>query len=142
MKRLVILTVLALCLAGCGENADSSSPEISSSGTVSEQSYDYVQISQEEASEIMKAETCIILDVRTQEEFSQGHIPGAICIPNEEITTDPPAGLPDKDALILVYCRSGRRSKEAAAKLAAMGYTDIREFGGIITWTGEVTEAE
>lgn len=142
MKRLILLTALALCLAGCADSESSSTPEVSSAGAASEQSSDYLQISQEEAAEIMKSQTCIILDVRTQEEFSQGHIPGAICIPNEEIISDPPADLPDKDALILVYCRSGRRSKEAAAKLAAMGYTDIREFGGIITWTGEVTEAE
>ena len=80
----------------------------------------------------------IILDVRTQEEYDEGHIPGAICIPNETIGDQPPALLPDKDQLIFVYCRSGNRSKQASAKLAALGYTNIKEFGGIIDWTGEI----
>lgn len=98
-------------------------------------------ISQTEAAEIMKTETdYILLDVRTQAEFQEGHIPGAICIPNETIEDKEPSQLPDKSRLILVYCRSGRRSKEAALKLAAMGYTNIMEFGGIIDWTGEVVK--
>ena len=73
---------------------------------------------------------------RTQEEFDEKHILNAICIPNETIGTEPPAELPDKEQLILVYCRSGNRSKQASEKLAAMGYTNIKEFGGINTWTG------
>jgi rhodanese-related sulfurtransferase len=80
-----------------------------------------------------------IIDVRREDEFSQGHIPGAICIPNESINYDMPEELPDPDQMLLVYCRSGRRSKEAAQKLADMGYTNVLEFGGIITWTGSVT---
>ena len=79
----------------------------------------------------------IILDVRTPQEFSDKHIPGAINIPNEEIGTEEISGLPDKDQLILVYCRSGNRSKQAAKKLAALGYTNVVEFGGIIDWPGE-----
>ncbi len=99
----------------------------------------YVCISQEEAKELMETETnYIILDVRTQEEYDSGHIPGAICIPNETIGTEPPVELPDKEQLILIYCRSGNRSKQASEKLAKMGYTNIKEFGGINTWTGEV----
>ena len=97
----------------------------------------YECISQEEAHALMEDGTdCIILDVRTQEEYDEKHILNAICIPNETIGTEPPAELPDKEQLILVYCRSGNRSKQASEKLAAMGYTNIKEFGGINTWTG------
>ena len=82
----------------------------------------------------------IILDVRRADEFAAGHIPGAINIANEDIQSDPPAALPDRDSLIYIYCRSGNRSKQAAAKLAAMGYTHIIEFGGILDWTGELEQ--
>lgn len=81
----------------------------------------------------------IIVDVRRQDEYDAGHIPGAILIPNESIDTTRPKELPDLDQIILIYCRSGRRSKEASEKLCKMGYTKIYEFGGIITWTGETT---
>ena len=84
----------------------------------------------------------IIVDVRRQDEYDEGHIPGAILIPNESITDKKPSELPDLDQIILVYCRSGRRSKEAAQKLADMGYTNIYEFGGIIDWTGETVMNE
>lgn len=82
-----------------------------------------------------------IVDVRTEEEYAGGHIPGAICIPVETITQAPPE-LPDYDRTILVYCRSGRRSVQAAQKLASCGYTDVREFGGIIDWPGETVTEE
>ncbi|MBE5774624.1 MAG: rhodanese-like domain-containing protein [Clostridiales bacterium] len=98
----------------------------------------YTQISQEEATQIMDEETdYIIVDVRTQEEYDEAHIPGAINIANEDIGADENTELPNKDQMLLVYCRSGRRSKEAAAKLAALGYTNVYEFGGIMTWTGK-----
>ena len=98
----------------------------------------YRSITQDEARRIMaENKDCVILDVRRRDEYESGHIPGAICIPNEEILTEPPVGLPDKNAVILVYCRSGRRSKEASQKLFDMGYTGIFEFGGILDWTGE-----
>lgn len=105
----------------------------------------YQQITQEEAARILDGEAgFILLDVRTEEEYDEGHIPGAVNLPNEDIAAEEPELLPDRDQMILVYCRSGRRSKEAAAKLAAMGYTQVLEFGGIMDWTGEVisTEAE
>ena len=99
----------------------------------------YEQISQDEARMLMaEAEDRIILDVRTKEEFAGGHIPGAICVPNESIGNEMPKELPDKDQLILVYCRSGNRSKQAAEKLAKLGYTNIKEFGGINTWNGYI----
>ena len=99
----------------------------------------YTQIPQELAKEMMRADgSLVVVDVRTQDEYAEGHIPGAICVPNESIVDAQPAELPDLDQTILVYCRSGRRSKEAAQKLADMGYTEVFEFGGIIDWTGEV----
>ena len=92
----------------------------------------------EEAVTMMQEESdYIILDVRTSEEYSEKHIPGAINIPNETIGSEDIPELPDKDQLILVYCRSGNRSKQAAAKLVKLGYTNIVEFGGINDWTGE-----
>lgn len=99
-----------------------------------------MNISQETAKEIMDTKECIILDVRTPEEFAEGHIPGAILIPDYEIAEKAPNILTDKDALILVYCRSGRRSKNAANQLVDMGYTNIKEFGGIIDWPYETTK--
>lgn len=100
---------------------------------------DYRQITMDEAVAMMESETgYIILDVRTVSEYESGHIPGAICIPNETIGTAEIPELPDKDQLILVYCRSGNRSKQASTKLAALGYTNIVEFGGINTWPGKV----
>ena len=98
----------------------------------------YVNITAEEAKQIMDSEEgYIILDVRTQEEYNQGHIPGAIVISHEEITEKAAEVLTDKDQLILVYCRSGRRSKIAAEALAELGYTNIKEFGGITDWPYE-----
>ena len=84
----------------------------------------------------------IILDVRRTDEFAAGHIPGAINVANESIGTDEIPELPNKDQLILVYCRSGRRSKEVAKKLVKLGYTNIVEFGGILDWTGETVTGQ
>ena len=95
----------------------------------------YEQIGGAEAKELMDSESgYIIIDARTQEEYDEGHIPGAILIPEYEIADRAEKELPDKDQLILVYCRSGRRSKIAAQSLADMGYTNVKEFGGIIDW--------
>ena len=99
----------------------------------------YTKISQDQAKAMMEKEDGhIIVDVRRQDEFETGHIPGAICIPNESIGTEQPEELPDLDQIILVYCRSGNRSKQASQKLFDMGYTNVYEFGGIIDWTGEI----
>ena len=97
----------------------------------------YAQITQDEAKRMMQEEDCVIVDVRRTDEYAAGHIPGAICIPNETIGEEAPPELPDKAQLILVYCRSGNRSRQAAGKLAKLGYTNIVEFGGINSWTGE-----
>ena len=136
MKRLtrillpaVIALTAVLILTGCGSSADDKTAGDKKT---------YRQVSSEKAAAMMEEEeNYIILDVRTQEEYETAHIPGAICIPNETIGTDDIPELPDKDQLILVYCRSGNRSKQASEKLAKQGYTNIVEFGGINSWTGE-----
>lgn len=103
----------------------------------------YVQISQEQALQMMESGDALkIVDVRTEEEYKAGHIPGAILIPNESIGTERPEELPDLNETILVYCRSGRRSVEAAKKLGMMGYRNVYEFGGILTWKGETVKEE
>ena len=125
MKRILILLLSLLSLTGCAapkRTADS-----------------YRQISMQEAMDMMEKEkNYIILDVRTVAEYESGHIPGAICVPNETIGTEKIPELPDKDQLILVYCRSGNRSKQASEKLVKLGYTNIVEFGGIRDWKGEI----
>ena len=103
----------------------------------------YTRISQEEAKKMERDDGHVIVDVRRQDEFEAGHIPGAICIPSEEIGSEQPEELPDLDQVILVYCRSGNRSRQAAQKLFVIGYTNVYEFGGINDWTGEiVTDAD
>ena len=101
----------------------------------------YDQISGAEAKALMDSESgYIIIDARTQEEYDQGHIPGAILIPEYEIADRAEKELPDKNQLILVYCRSGRRSKIAAEELVKLGYTNVKEFGGIIDWEYEIVK--
>ena len=101
----------------------------------------YKQITQAEAKAIMDSGAeCVIIDARTEEEFAQGHIPGAILIPEYEIASRAEAELPDKNALILVYCRSGRRSKIASEELVKLGYTNVQEFGGILDWIYDVVK--
>ena len=101
----------------------------------------YYQISGAEAKELMDSESgYIIIDARTQSEYDEGHIPGAILIPEYEIADRVEKELPDKDQLILVYCRSGRRSKIAAEELVKLGYTNVKEFGGIIDWEYEIVK--
>ena len=124
MKKLMSLFLSALMLTGCAG--------------AGKQTNTYRRISMDEAVTMMEQETgYIILDVRRPDEYAAGHIPNAINVANESIGTSEIAELPDKNQLILVYCRSGRRSKEAAEKLVKLGYTNIVEFGGIIDWKGE-----
>ena len=128
MRRIVsLIFVLALLLTGCG---DTSSAEKNT----------YEQITQEAAKEMMDTmDDAIVLDVREQDEFDAGHIPGAILLPVGTITAGTAAAvIPEKDTLVLVYCRSGNRSKTASSALAELGYTNIYEFGGINTWPYEV----
>ena len=123
MKLFMAALGAILLLTGCGGNKAPA----------------YRQVTPAEAIRLMESEVdFIVLDVRTQAEYDQGHIPGAICVPNETIGTEDIPQLPDKMQLILVYCRSGNRSKQAAQKLADQGYTNIVEFGGILNWPGEI----
>ena len=126
MKKLIFLLLAVMMLTACGQD------------TEKDQGAVYVNITAEEAKQIMDTEEgYIILDARTQEEYDEGHIPGAIVISHEEIAEKAEEVLTDKDQLILVYCRSGRRSKLAAEALVELGYTNIKEFGGIIDWPYE-----
>lgn len=142
MKRIISILLLTFLFTSCaGETHNSSNivnsetkTEIDTSST--EQAYK--QVTMEEAISIMEQESgYVILDVRRADEFSEGHIPNAINVANEDIGTSDIPELPNKEQLILVYCRSGRRSKEASEKLAKLGYTNIVEFGGILDWNGE-----
>ena len=141
MRKYILIASLILIMgvSGCNNNMDNSTESESGMvGDVTEIRDKYIQISMSEAVSMMEQETdYIILDVRTAEEFAEKHIPDAINIPNEVIGTEEIPELPDKEQLILVYCRSGNRSKQASEKLAALGYTNVYEFGGIRDWTGE-----
>ena len=124
IKRIMTILLSLLSLTGCAAPAS--------------QNNTYRQISMSEAITMMEKEKdYIILDVRRLDEFAEKHIPGAINIPNEIIGTEDIKELPNKKQLILVYCRSGNRSKQASEKLVKLGYTNIVEFGGIIDWPGE-----
>ena len=121
MKTMLpLLLAFLLVLSGCGQApADSA----------------YQQISQERAKEMMDTQQVLVLDVREQAEYDRGHIPGALLLPVGTIEEDTAAAvIPEKDTVVLVYCRSGNRSKTAAAALAALGYSHVYEFGGINTW--------
>lgn len=125
-KLLYIMLATVLLLSGCG-GADNGNT--------------YQQISQEEAKEMMGSQELIILDVREQSEYDSGHIPGAVLLPVGSIDQDTAAVvIPDKDSTVLVYCRSGNRSKTASAALAELGYTAVYEFGGINTWPYEIVK--
>ncbi len=129
----LLLVAVILLLAGCARSGQVMDGEDMFRPAA------YTQISQDEAKEMMgRDDGHVIVDVRRQDEYDAGHIPGAILIPNESIGAEPPQELPDLNQIILIYCRSGNRSKQAAEKLAAMGYTNVYEFGGISTWTGEI----
>ena len=127
MKRSIVVTMaIVLCtmvlLGGCGEHG-------------------YQQISQDEAKEMMDSQEVVILDVREQDEFDSGHIAGAVLLPVESISEATAAEvIPKKDSVVLVYCRSGNRSKTASEKLVELGYTKVYEFGGINTWPYEIEE--
>lgn len=124
MKRFFPMLLSLLLLTGCGGN------------TAADNSYQ--QISQEEAKEMMDTEDVIILDVREQVEYDSGHIPDAVLLPVGTIDEDTAAAvIPEKDTTVLVYCRSGNRSKTASSALVELGYTNVYEFGGINTWPYE-----
>lgn len=126
---ILMITLSIFTLAACGDKNDKG------------ETLTYEQISAEEAKAIMDTEKeYIIIDARTGSEFAEGHIEGAILIPEYEIADRAEKELPNKDALILVYCRSGRRSKIASEELVKLGYTNVKEFGGIIDWPYEIVK--
>ncbi len=128
MKRIIPILMALLLLSGCATQSAEKT---------------YRQITMEKAVTMMEEETgYTILDVRTAQEYSEKHIPGAINIANESIGTEDIPELPDKDQLILVYCRSGNRSKQASEKLVKLGYTNIVEIGGINSWPGETVAGD
>lgn len=127
MKKLIFLLLAVMMFTACGQDKENDQGAV------------YVNITAEEAKAIMDTEEgYVILDVREQDEYDAGHISGAILIPYTQIEAKANEMLPDKDQLILVYCRSGRRSKLAAEALVELGYTNIKEFGGILDWPYEV----
>ncbi len=128
LKRMVIMACCLLILNGCA---------------APQKAAEYKRITAEEAKQVLDTKQgAIILDVRTQEEYDQGHIPNALLIPNTDISKQADTMLPDKNATILVYCRSGNRSKSASEELLAMGYTKVYDFGGINNWPYDITEAQ
>ena len=126
--KVAVFLALGLTLTACGTKTEET-----------DQNTTFKGITAEEAMDLMETEEdYVILDVRTKEEYDEKHIKGAILVPNETIGNEEILELPDKDQMILVYCRSGNRSKQASEKLAKLGYTNVYEFGGINSWTGEV----
>ena len=130
MKKLIVILLLAALLTGCVATGD-------------DKANTYRQITMDDAVSMMAEESgYIILDVRRPDEFAEKHIPGAVNLPNEKIGTESIRELPEKDRLILVYCRSGNRSKQAAEKLVKLGYSNVVEFGGILDWKGETVSGK
>ena len=127
MKKWISILLVTVLLSACGQTGENKQEAV------------YRNITAKEAKEMMDSrEGYVILDTRTREEYDQGHIPGAILLPYDQVPEQAEDILPDKDQLILVYCRSGRRSKLAAEALVKLGYTNIQEFGGIMDWPYEV----
>ena len=138
MRQILLFAALATSLAllsGCTLSKTKADTAEDMTGKAA-----YQKISAEDAYEMMVSQEVVIVDVRTPEEYDGGHIPNAILVPNESIGDDMPEALPDKEATLLIYCRSGRRSKEASEKLPKLGYKSIYEFGGIIDWPYEVVK--
>ena len=140
MRQILLFAALATSLAllsGCTLSKTKADTAEDMTGKAA-----YQKISAEDAYEMMVSQEVVIVDVRTPEEYDGGHIPNAILVPNESIGDDMPEALPDKEATLLIYCRSGRRSKEASEKLLKLGYKSIYEFGGVIDWPYELVKEE
>ena len=138
MRQILLFAALAASLAllsGCALSKTKADTAEDAPGKAA-----YHKLSAEEAYEMMVSQEVVIVDVRTPEEYDGGHIPNAILVPNESIGDDMPEALPDKEATLLIYCRSGRRSKEASEKLLKLGYKSIYEFGGVIDWPYELVK--
>ena len=137
MRQILLFAALAASLAllaGCTLSKTKKDAEDMSDKVA------YHKISAEEAYEMMVSQEVMVVDVRTQEEYDGGHIENAVLVPNESIGSEMPEALPDKEATLLVYCRSGRRSKDAAQKLLELGYQSVYDFGGVIDWPYELVK--
>ena len=138
MRQILLFAALAASLALLAGCALSKTKKDTSEDTTDKAAYH--KISVEEAYEMMASQEVVVVDVRTREEHESGHIENAVLVPNESIGSEMPEALPDKEATLLVYCRSGRRSKEAAQKLLSLGYQNVYDFGGVIDWPYELVK--
>ena len=137
MRQILLLAALAASLAllsGCTLSETKKDTEDMTDKAA------YQKISAEEAYEMMVSQEVVVVDVRTREEYDGGHIENAVLVPNESIGSEMPEALPDKEATLLIYCRSGRRSKDAAEKLLSLGYQSVYDFGGVIDWPYELVK--
>ena len=143
IKKIALMTIVGLISVlgiSCGRTMNSKQVSVDSKEVKNEKKAEYKKITSDEAKNIMLTEKPIVVDVRSLEEYNEGHIPNAISIPLETIENEAETKLKNKDDLILVYCRSGRRSREAALRLIEKGYTNVIDFGGIQDWNGEVVK--
>lgn len=143
IKRIALMAIVGLISVlgiSCGRTMNSKQVSVDSKEVKNEKKAEYKKITSDEAKNIMLTEKPIVVDVRSLEEYNEGHIPNAISVPLETIENEAETKLKNKDDLILVYCRSGRRSREAALRLIEKGYTNVIDFGGIQDWNGEVVK--
>ena len=143
IKKIALMAIVGLISVlgiSCGRTMNSKQVSVDSKEVKNEKKAEYKKITSDEAKNIMLTEKPIVVDVRSLEEYNEGHIPNAISVPLETIENEAEAKLKNKDDLILVYCRSGRRSREAALRLIEKGYTNVIDFGGIQDWNGEVVK--
>ena len=138
MRQILLFALLTASLAllsGCALSKTKTDTAEDMTGKAA-----YQKISAEEAYEMMASQEVVVVDVRTRDEYDGGHIENAVLVPNESIGSEMPETLPDKDATLLIYCRSGRRSKDAAEKLLSLGYQRVYDFGGVIYWPYELVK--
>ena len=143
IKKIALMAIVGLISVlgiSCGRTMNSKQVSVDSKEVKNEKKAEYKKITSDEAKKMMESEKTIVVDVRTTEEYNEGHIPNAVSIPLETIENEAETKLKNKDDLILVYCRSGRRSREAALRLIEKGYTNVIDFGGIQDWNGEVVK--
>ena len=143
IRKIMLLTMIGLFSVfefSCSKTGNEKQSLTMSKEVKNGKKAEYKKITSDEAKKMMETQKVIVVDVRTLEEYNEGHIPNAISVPLETIENEAEAKLKNKDDLILVYCRSGRRSREAALKLIEKGYTNVIDFGGIKDWNGEVVK--
>ena len=143
IKKIALMAIVGLISVlgiSCGRTMNSKQVSVDSKEVKNEKKAEYKKITSDEAKKMMETEKTIVVDVRTTEEYNEGHIPNAVSVPLETIENEAETKLKNKDDLILVYCRSGRRSREAALRLIEKGYTNVIDFGGIQDWNGEVVK--